>query len=166
MTEYIIPFIIALIIFVCLVKGVPLFDTVTEGIREGFAIVVKILPIMVAVLMSVRMLEVSGAMGAVINLLRPVTEFFNIPSGVMPMALMRPVSGSGSLGILSDILGRFGPDSREGMIASVIMGSTETTFYTLAVYFGATKVKNAAWAIPAAFISDIVGVIVSALIIK
>lgn len=161
MTEYIIPLVVALIVFVCLVKGVPLFDTVTDGIGEGMKIVIKILPTMIAVLMSVKMLTASGALDALINLLAPITNFLKIPDGVMPMALMRPVSGSGSLGILSDILARFGPDSREGRIASVIMGSTETTFYTLAVYFGATSVKKTGWAIPAALIADVVGVLVA-----
>ena len=84
----------------------------------------------------------------------------------MPMVLMRPVSGSGSVGILTEILGRFGPDSREGRLASVIMGSTETTFYTLAVYFGATRVKKTGWAIPAAIVADVVGVLIAVKLIQ
>ena len=112
------------------------------------------------------MLKESGALEFFISILTPLTKVFNIPKDVMPMILLRPVSGSGAFGVLSDTLARCGVDSRAGLLASVIMGSTETTFYTMAVYFGVTKVKKVGRAIPCAVIGDIVGVIVALMLIK
>ena len=166
MTEYITPLIISIIVIVCFFKKVPLYDAVTSGAGEGLKIVAGILPTMIVILSAISMLNTSGVLSFLISKLSPVTDFFNIPREVMPMILLRPVSGSGAFGILSDILSRFGADSRSGNLASVIMGSTETTFYTMAVYFGATKVKSVKRAIPCALIGDIVGVIVALMLIR
>lgn len=166
MTEYITPLIIGLIIVVCFFKKVPLYDAVTAGASDGLKIVAGILPTMIIILSAISMLNASGVLNFFISKLAPVTDFFNIPREVMPMILLRPVSGSGAFGILSDILSRFGADSRSGKLASVIMGSTETTFYTMAVYFGATKVKNIKRALPCAVIGDITGVIVALMLIR
>ncbi len=166
MTEYITPVIISLIIIACFYKKVPLYDAVTKGAEDGLKIVAGILPTMIVILSAISMMNASGVLDFLIRKLSPVTDFFNIPKAVMPMILLRPVSGSGAFGILSDILSRFGADSRSGRLASVIMGSTETTFYTMAVYFGATGVKNIKRALPCAIIGDIVGVIVAILLIN
>lgn len=166
MTEYIIPSAIFFIVFVCLIKKVPLYDALTKGASDGLGIVVGILPTLVMMLPATSMLKASGALDYFIKLFLPVLDFFNIPKEVMPMIMLRPVSGSGAFGILSDIFVECGPDSRAGRLASVIMGSTETTFYTMSVYFSATGVKNVARAIPCAVIGDIVGVIVALLVIK
>lgn len=166
MTEYIIPSVIFFIVFICLIKKVPLYNALTKGASDGLGIVIGIFPTLVMMLLATSMLKASGALDYFIKLMIPMLKFFNVPDSVMPMILLRPVSGSGAFGILSDIFSECGPDSRAGMIASVIMGSTETTFYAMSVYFGATGVKNVARAIPCAVIGDIVGVIVALLIIK
>ena len=166
MTEYITPLIISIIIIVCFFKKVPLYEAVTKGAEDGMKIVAGILPTMIVILSAISMLNASGVLSFFITKLSPVTDFFNIPREVMPMILLRPVSGSGAFGILSDILSRFGADTRSGNLASVIMGSTETTFYTMAVYFGGTKVKSIKRAIPCAVIGDIVGVITALLLIR
>lgn len=166
MTEYITPVLIGLIIVVCLCKRVPLYDAVTDGAGEGLKIVAGILPTMIVILTAISMLNASGVLNFFINKLSPLTDLLNIPEEVMPMVLLRPVSGSGAFGILSDILSRCGADSRVGRLASVIMGSTETTFYTMAVYFGATGVKDIKRALPCAIIGDIVGVMTALLVVR
>lgn len=166
MAEYITPIIIFLIVFAALSKKAPLYSLLTDGAEEGLKIVTGILPTLIMMLTAVSMFEESGALDFLISLLAPITKAFNIPKGAMPMILLRPVSGSGAFGVLSDIFSKLGPDSKAGMLSSVIMASTETTFYTLAVYFGATSVKNAKRAIPCAVIGDIAGVITALLIIN
>ena len=166
MTEYIIPSVIFLIVFICLMKKVPLYESVIKGAKDGLSIVIDIFPTLVMVLFATSMLKASGALDYFIKLMNPALQIFNIPKDVMPMILLRPVSGSGAFGILTEIFAECGPDSRAGRLASVIMGSTETTFYTMSVYFGATGVKDVKRAIPCALIGDIVGVIVALLIIK
>lgn len=166
MTEYIIPSVIFLIVFICLMKKVPLYESVIKGAKDGLSIVIDIFPTLVMVLFATSMLKASGALDYFIKLMNPALQIFNIPKDVMPMILLRPVSGSGAFGILTEIFAECGPDSRAGRLASVIMGSTETTFYTMSVYFAATGVKDVKRAIPCAVIGDIVGVIVALLIIK
>ena len=166
MTEYIIPSVIFLIVFICLIKKVPLYDSVTKGAKDGLLIVMGIFPTLVMVLFATSMLKASGALDYFIKLMRPVLLAFNIPKDVMPMIMLRPVSGSGAFGILSEIFTECGPDSKVGRLASVIMGSTETTFYTMSVYFAATGIKDVKRAIPCALIGDITGVITALLIIK
>ncbi len=166
MTEYITPAIMFLIILSALIKKVPLYSAVTDGAAEGLKIVAGILPTLIMMLTAVAMLKESGALDFFISLLSPITKTFNIPKSVMPMILLRPVSGSGAFGVLSDTIASCGADSRAGILASVIMGSTETTFYTMAVYFGATRVKKIGRAIPCAVIGDIVGVIVALMLVR
>ena len=166
MTEYITPAIMFLIIFTALIKKAPLYSLVTDGAEEGLKIVVGILPTLIMMLTAVAMLKESGALEFFISLLNPIIKMFCIPKAAMPMILLRPVSGSGAFGVLTDIFAQCGPDSKEGLLSSVIMGSTETTFYTMAVYFGATNVKKIGRAIPCAVIGDIVGIIVALLILN
>lgn len=163
---YITPLFIALIIILCIIKKVPVYDTVTDGAKEGMEIIINIFPTMVVILTAVSMLRASGAVDMFINFVSPFTDMIKIPKEILPLALIRPISGSGALGIVADNLKTYGPDSRLGIISSVIMGSTETTFYTLAVYFSTINVKNIKKIIPCALIGDIVGILVSCLIVK
>ena len=162
---YITPVFITAVILAALVKKIPLYDTLVQGAKEGMEIVWNIFPAMIMILTAVSMLNASGVLDFLVRHLAGVTQRIGIPSEVMPMALIRPVSGSGALGVLADNLKQYGPDSKIGMISSVIMGSTETTFYTLAVYFSSTTVKNVRRAIPCALIGDIIGVIAACLLI-
>ena len=157
--QYVIPAVIAAVIIFALKTRTDAYAAFTEGAADGLRTVVKILPSLLAVITAAQMLRVSGAIDMIIRFISPVTDFLHIPPEVMPLALIRPVSGSGSLGILADILNTFGADSKQGMIASVIMGSTETTFYCLCVYFAGTKVKYTRRVIPCAVISDIIGIL-------
>lgn len=166
MTVYIIPAIMAFILICALRKKVPVYSVFIDGAEDGMKTVLGIFPCMLAILTAVAMLRASGALDMLIGLLAPLTRALQIPDTVMPLALIRPVSGSGALGILTDILKTNSPDSAAGRIASVMMGSTETTFYTLMVYFQRTKVKYTKRAVPAAVFGDIVGILASVLACK
>ena len=166
MSDYIVPAIIFIIMTAAVFKKVPVYDSMCEGAADGLKIIIKILPSMICILSAAAMLRASGIIDFIINILSPLTKKIGLPAEIMPMVLLRPISGSGALGILADNLKTYGPDSKAGIISSIIMGSTETTFYTLAVYFGATGVKNAKRAIPCAVIGDITGVAVSVLLVN
>ena len=152
-----IPFIILFITAYAMYKRVGVYNSFIDGAEDGMKTVMKIFPVITAILVAVAMLKESGTMNIIINLLSPITSKADIPEEVMPLMLLRPVSGGGSLGILTDMLGEYGADSFIGRCASVIMGSTETTLYTLMVYFAATKAKYTRAALPAALLADIIG---------
>ena len=158
MSVYIIPAVLMLILVFSFGKT-EVYNTFINGVGEGLETVVGIFPAILAILSVSAMLEASGAFAFLIRLIAPVAEKIGIPNDIMPLALMRPVSGGASLGILTDMLKKFSPDSYNGRVASVIMGATETTFYTLCVYFRKTRVKYTKKIIPAAVIGDIVGLI-------
>ena len=161
---YIIPAVIAIILIVALAKSLPSYELFIDGAEEGIKIVAGIFPPLVAVLTAAYMLRASGTLDLIISFLSPITGF--IPAEVMPLALIRPISGSGAIGILSEILNTHGADSEIGRIASVIMGSTETTFYCLCVYFAKTRVKHNLKAVPFAAAGDIVGILMAVILIK
>lgn len=161
---YIIPAIIAIVLIVSLAKKLPSYELFIDGAEEGMKIVARIFPPLVAVLTAAYMLRASGMLDLIISFLSPITGF--IPAEVMPLALIRPISGSGAIGILSEILNTHGADSEIGRIASVIMGSTETTFYCLCVYFAKTRVKHNLKAVPFAAAGDIVGILMAVILIK
>ena len=158
MSVYIIPAVLMLILVFSFGKT-EVYNSFIKGVGEGLETVVGIFPAILAILSVSAMLEASGAFAFLIRLIAPVAEKIGIPNDIMPLALMRPVSGGASLGILTDMLKKFSPDSYNGRVASVIMGATETTFYTLCVYFRKTRVKYTKKIIPAAVIGDIVGLI-------
>ena len=161
---YIIPAIIAIVLIAALAKKLPSYELFIDGAEEGMKIVAGIFPPLVAVLTAAYMLRASGTLDLIISFLSPITGF--IPAEVMPLALIRPISGSGAIGILSEILNTHGADSEIGRIASVIMGSTETTFYCLCVYFAKTRVKHNLKAVPFAAAGDIVGILTAVILIK
>lgn len=157
----VIPVLFVLIVVYGLFKRVNVFDCFIEGAAEGLKITIRILPALVGLLAAIAMLRESGALEFIVGLLSPITKFLGIPSEVMPLALLRPVSGSGSLALVTDIVNRYGPDSFAGRVASTMMGSTETTFYTLAVYFGSVGIKNSRHTVKCALIADCVGILSS-----
>lgn len=161
---YVIPAIIAIVMTVSLAKKLPSYEIFIDGAEEGMKIVAGIFPPLVAVLTAAYMLRASGTLDLIISFLSPVTKF--IPTEVMPLALIRPISGSGAIGILTEILNTHGADGEIGRIASVIMGSTETTFYCLCVYFARTRVKHNLKAVPFAAAGDIVGILMAVILIK
>ena len=142
------------------IKRVDIFDAFLSGAAEGVKTLFGILPALVGLIAAITMFRVSGALAFLTSLLAPVTRLLGIPAEIMPLALLRPVSGSGALAIVNDLLQTAGPDSMVGRIASVVMGSTETTFYTLAVYYGSIKIRDSRYTVPAALLADVTGLLV------
>lgn len=163
---YITPSIIMIIIIFALSRKKAVYSDFIDGAGEGLMLLKDIFPPLVAVLTAAAMLRGSGAMDAAIKFISPVTEKLGLPPEVMPLIMIRPISGSGAIGVLSGILNEYGADSLTGRLASVICGSTETTFYCIAVYFAKTRVKNVWRAIPCAVIGDIVGIAAAVLALR
>lgn len=140
-----------------LLRGVNVFSALLEGGRRGLEVLRDILPSLVCLLPAVAMLRASGAVDALTGLVSPLLSFLGIPPETTPLMLLRPFSGSGALAVGGELMAAYGPDSRIGRTAAVMLGSTETTFYVLAVYFGAAGVKKSRYAIPAALCADLAG---------
>ena len=164
--SFIIPLIILLILAHGYLKGVKVYDAFIEGARDGLMITFKILPYIAAMLLAVGMLRSSGGLDFMLYILSPLTNAAGIPEEVVPLIIMKPLSGSGALGVLADILKTSGADSRAGVLASIIMSSTETIFYTITVYFGSVGIKNIRHTLVAALIADAAGVAVAILICR
>ncbi|MBE7040351.1 MAG: spore maturation protein [Ruminococcaceae bacterium] len=158
-SAYVMPIIFLLVIGYALIKKIDIFDAFLVGAKEGLKSLFSILPALVGLMTAISLFRASGALEFLTLALAPLSKPLGIPAEIMPLALLRPVSGSGSLAIVSDILQSAGPDSMVGRIASVVMGSTETTFYTLAVYYGAVKIKNSRHTVPAALCADLTGLL-------
>lgn len=162
---------IPLLIFVFIgygaLKKVKVYEQFVEGAKEGFNIAIRIIPYLVAMLVAIGIFRAGGAMDNwLIPLLRFITDPIGFPAEALPMALMRPLSGSGSLGIMAETMAVHGPDSYIGILVSTFFGSTETTFYVLAVYFGAVNVKNTRHALPAGLLADVAGIMGALFIVK
>ena len=143
------------------VRGVKVYEVFVEGAKEGFNVAIRIIPFLVAILAAVGAFRGAGAMDTLAKVLAPVTGPLGLPAEVLPMAVVRPLSGSGSLGLLGNIFSTpgLGPDSYAGKLGSILQGSTETTFYVLAVYFGSVGIKQTRYAVTCGLIADGVGVI-------
>ncbi len=147
-------------------SGTDVFEVMLDGIKDGLGVLLRIFPSLVALLTAVYMLRASGALEALTALLSPLLTLLGIPPETAPLMLLRPVSGSGALAAATELIGQYGPDSYIGRTAAVMLGSTETTFYVIAVYFGAAGIKRTRWAVPAALCADITGFAVSALAVR
>ena len=161
-----IPLLIIIFIGYGLIKKVKVYESFVEGAKEGFNIAVKIIPYLVAMLVAIGIFRAGGAMDWLIYILKPITNLIGMPAEALPMALMRPLSGSGSLGVMSENLAVYGPDSFIGVLVSTFYGSTETTFYVLALYFGAVNIKNTRHALPVGLIADVAGILGALFIVK
>lgn len=149
-------------------KGVKIYDCFIEGAKEGFEVTIRIMPYLIAILVAIKMLTASGALPSLVNLLSPITSAIGIPAEALPMALLRPLSGSGSYATLAAVLQdpNFGPDSLVGYLVSTIYGSSETTFYVLAVYFGCVQIKKIRHALLVGLLADLVALLSSAWIVN
>jgi len=161
-----IPLIVAGFVFYAAKKKVPVYESFVTGAKGGFDVAIKIIPYLVAMLVAIGIFRASGAMDILIGLLSPVGRLIGMPPEVLPMALLRPLSGSGSLGLMSDIMKKYGPDSFIGVLVSTMYGSSETTFYVIAVYFGAVNISRTRHAVAAGLIADIVGMLGALFICK
>ena len=157
--DWLVPMLIVALLLVGFAAGVRVYEAMIVGAREGLAVVVRIIPYLVGILVAVGMFRASGAMDLIIRALDPVTSPLGFPAEALPMALLRPLSGSGALGIMVETLETHGPDSFVGMLVSTLQGSTETTFYVLTLYAGAGRVSELRHALPACLIGDLGGVI-------
>jgi len=158
--RYIIPLLLVGIPFYALAfKKVPVYEVFVVGAKDGFTIAVRIIPYLVAILVAVGMFRASGALDLLLEFLAPALNFIGFPPENLPLALMRPLSGSGSLGLLTDLINTHGVDSLTAKIGATMYGSSETTFYVLAVYFGSVGVVRSRHAIPAGLFADAVGAI-------
>ena len=162
-SSWLIPVLISGLLIFGYFRGVKIYETLTEGAKEGFSTAVRIIPFMVAIFVAIGMFRASGAMDILIRIFSPFTELIGMPAEALAMALMRPLSGSGAFGIMSEMVNQ-APDSFLSFLVSTMQGSTETTFYVLAVYFGSVGIKRTRHALPAALCADAAGIVVSVLI--
>ncbi len=162
-TDLAIPAIIAIFVIYGAVKGCDVFSVFCEGALGGIKTAFKITPTMIAIMLTIGMIKASGALDLVSDALRPILSYIGIPSETVPLMLVRPLSGAGALAVFTDILKTHHPDSFVGRVASVMQGSTETTIYTIAVYYGATHVKNSRHTLKSAAVGDISGFAMSAI---
>ncbi len=147
-------------------RGVKVYESFVEGAKEGFQVGVRIIPYLVAILVAVGMLRGAGGIALLARWLDPVFTIVGMPAEILPLAIMRPLSGSGSLGIVTELVKTHGPDSFIGRLAATAYGSTETTFYVLAVYFGAVGIKKARHAVVAGLFADAVSLIAAVIICR
>ncbi len=161
-----VPVMIGGIVAFGLFRRIDVYDSFVEGAKSGLESTIRIVAPLVGLLVGISMLRASGVMDIFSDMVSPLTEFLGIPSDVLPLALLRPVSGSGSIAIVNDIFENCGPDSLAGRIASVMMGSTETTFYTIAVYFGAVGIKSSRHTVKAALTADFTGMVMSVVAVR
>lgn len=165
-SRYAIPFIFVGIVGYALTKKVKVYEVFTEGAKEGFHTAVRIIPFLVAMLVAIGVFRASGAMDLLIKAISPVTNLLRIPAETLPMAFMRPLSGGGAQGVMTDIINTHGPDSLIGRTVAVMMGSTETTFYVLAVYFGSVAIRKTRHSLPVGLLADLAGLLTAIYISK
>lgn len=151
----IVPLFIASIVVFGLIRKVNVYDAFVEGARKGVGMTIRVLPFIAAMMIAIGVFRASGAMELLLKLISPVTNFLGIPSEIMPLAFMRPLSGSAALSMLQDLFNVYGPDSFAGRTGSALMGSTETIFYTIALYCGSVGIKNTRYAIKISLIVSI-----------
>jgi spore maturation protein B len=159
-----IPSLIIFVLVFAAIKGIKIYEVFVEGAKEGFQVAVRIIPYLVAMLVAIGIFRAGGAMEMLGTLVGPVTNLIGMSPEVLPLAILRPLSGSGALGVFSELVTTHGPDSLIGRMASVMMGSTETTFYVMAVYFGSVSVYRTRHAVPGGLIADFVGLITAVFI--
>lgn len=166
LSSLVIPVLLAAVAASGLGRRVDVYAALTHGAEEGLGVLLRIVPALVGLLTAVAMFRSSGAMDALSGLLEPVLEWLGIPAQTAPLMLIRPVSGSGALAVGTELMTTYGPDSYIGRVAAVMLGSTETTFYTIAVYFGSAGIHRTRHAMPAALLADLTGFVASAFAVR
>lgn len=166
MVDYVVPILLLLTAVVALRKRENAYDLLLTGAADGLKLLVSIVPALILLLTAVTMLRASGAVSVLSHLLSPVFSFFGIPPETALLVLIRPLSGSAALAVGAELMGQYGPDSLIGRTAAVMLGSTETTFYTISVYFGAAGIKKTRYTIAAALFADFVGFLVASWTVK
>jgi len=162
---WMIPILIGFILLHGTWKKVPTYETFVEGGKEGMKIAISIIPFLVGMLVAISIFRASGALEFFIGILRPVLERIGVPPEIIPLAILRPISGNAALGVTSDLIATYGPDSFIGRLASVMQGSTDTTIYILTVYFGAVGIKKMGDALKIGLMADLIGYIASIIVV-
>ena len=165
-TKSIIPIIVVIIITYGMIKGRKVYEWFIEGAKEGLKVCLNIFPYLLAMIIAVNIFREAKLLDLLNNMIAPLGSLIGLPKEIIPLVLVKPLSGSGAIGILTDILKTYGPDSYIGLIASVIMGTTETIFYTITVYFGAIQIKKIRHTLWAAVLADLTAIIISILLVS
>lgn len=164
LSSLIIPIMVLVIVVYGILKKVDVYDTFIEGSKESFEMALTLFPCLLAMILGVNLFTKSGFLPFLLQWFSPVFEFLKVPSEIFPMALMRPISGSSTLALLNNVFTNYGPDSFIGRLASVIQGSTDTTFYIITLYFGSIGIKKVKYALWAGLFADLAGIVASILI--
>ncbi|WLR46699.1 spore maturation protein [Halobacillus litoralis] len=162
---WLIPSIILLVLVTATIKKVPSYEVFVEGSKEGIQIAISLLPFLLGMMVSIAVFQASGAMGAIVKLFEPLMSLFGAPAEILPLAFIRPISGTAALSMTTELIRTFGPDSFIGQLASVMQGSTDTTLYIITVYFGAVGIKRMGDALKVGLLADLVGIIASIIIV-
>ena len=160
------PLMIIIIVIYGVIERKKVFDIFLDGAKDGISVVLNIFPTLVGLFLAIGALRSSGVIDLIINFLSPAFNLVNFPTEVLPLALIRPISGSSSIAVATDIMTKFGVDSNIGLIASVIMGSTETTIYTIAVYSSSVGIKKTRFVLWASLIADFIGMLTSVVVCR
>lgn len=166
LSSWAIPLMVLIVVLYAFIRGVDVFDTFVEGAKEGFGTAIRLIPFLVAMLVAIGIFRESGAFAIITNILNPITNLVGIPSEILPLALMRPISGSGALAMTTEIMQNNGPDSFLGLIASTLQGSTDTTFYILTVYFGSVGIKKIRYSMSVGLIADLAGFLAAVIVCR
>ena len=158
------PVILIVILTLALIRKVPVYECFIDGAKDGFDVAIKIIPYLVAILVGISMLRASGLIESVGVWLSPLLEKLSVPVDVLPLCIVRSLSGSAALGVFSDIANQFGPDSYATKLAAIVIGSSETTFYVIAVYFGSVGIKKVRYALITGLIADVIGILAAILV--
>lgn len=165
LSAWIIPSFLLIVLLTASWRQLPSYELFVEGGKEGVKMAFSLLPFLVGMIVAITVLRSSGALDALIGLLAPILSFFGFPPEVLPLALIRPISGTAALGMTTELIQTYGPDSFIGRLASTMQGSTDTTLYILTIYFGAVGIKKMRYALKVGLLADLVGIIVSIIIV-
>jgi len=160
------PAIILLILTMGLAKKIPVYEVFTDGAKEGFKVAVNIIPYLVAIIVAISMFRASGSIELIGKAFAPLLNYFNVPVDVLPIMIVRSLSGSAALGVFSDIANTVGPESYATKLSAIMVGSSETTFYVLAVYFGAVGISKLRYALLVGLLADFIGILAAIIICK
>jgi len=160
-SRWVIPALLFIIPLAAVKKKVKVYEAFIEGAESGFETAIKTIPYLVAMLVAINIFRASGAMELFVKIISPVTEFLGAPAEILPLAIMRPLSGGGALGITADLIKTYGPDSFIGRLASTLQGSTDTTFFVVTLYFGSVGIKKYRYSVLAGLAADITGLVAS-----
>lgn len=164
-STWLIPCFILLVLIVATLKRVPTYELFVDGGKEGVKMAFSLLPFLVGMIVAIAILRSSGALDAFIHLISPILVFVGIPPEIIPLAIVRPISGTAALGMTTELINTHGPDSFIGRLASTMQGSTDTTLYILTIYFGAVGIKKMGYALKVGLLADLIGILASILIV-